>query len=146
MFFLGVIVGFLAMVCLSPLPIMGPIIGGFIAGLLFIKIFDIIPRTGLNEKLREHTERQRTPRLQTISPQLIPEELNLYGVITLTPKEASHGTRKLVSIPQGLRKRTLMVTIPSGVENGTRLRLKGLGQGDGEGHRGDLFLEVRILD
>ncbi len=121
-------------------------IGGFIAGLLFIKIFDVIPRTGLNEKLREHTERQRTPRLQTISPQLIPEEPNFYGVITLTPKEASHGARKLVSIPQGLRKRTLMVTVPPGVENGTRLRLKGLGQGDQEGNRGDLFLEVRILD
>jgi membrane associated rhomboid family serine protease len=121
-------------------------IGGFIAGLLFIKIFDVIPRTGLSERLREHTERQRTPRLQTISPHLIPEELNLYGVLTLTPKEASHGARKLISIPQGLRKRTLMVTVPPGIEEGKRIRLKGLGQEDREGNRGDLFLEVRILD
>jgi DnaJ-class molecular chaperone len=52
----------------------------------------------------------------------------------------------LVSIPQGLRKRNVMVTVPPGVEEGTRLRLKGLGQRDDEGKRGDLFLEIRIAD
>jgi DnaJ-class molecular chaperone len=52
----------------------------------------------------------------------------------------------MISIPQGLRKRTLMVTIPPGVEDGTRLRLKGLGQKDVDGNQGDLFLEVQIID
>lgn len=37
-----------------------------------------------------------------------------------------------------------MVTIPPGVEEGTRLRLKGLGKKDIDGNRGDLFLEVQI--
>jgi membrane associated rhomboid family serine protease len=121
-------------------------IGGFIAGLIFIKIFEIIPRTGLSGMLQQHTERQSTPRIQTISPHSPPEELDIYGAITLTPRETSHGARKLISIPQGLKKRSLFVTIPPGVHEGTRLRLKGLGQADRNGNRGDLFLEVRILD
>jgi DnaJ-class molecular chaperone len=64
----------------------------------------------------------------------------------ITPKEAVRGTRKLIAIPQGLKKRNMIVTIPPDVREGTRLRLKGLGRVDRDGHRGDLFLEVRILD
>jgi membrane associated rhomboid family serine protease len=121
-------------------------IGGFVAGLIFIKIFDAIPRTGLSEKLSQHTERKTTPRIQTLSLDSPPEELDIYGAITITRKEASYGARKLITIPQGLKKRSLFVTIPPGVHEGTRLRLNGLGQRDREGNRGDLFLEVRILD
>ena len=121
-------------------------IGGFIVGLIFIKIFDVIPRIGLSQGLRQYTERKTTPRFQTISPRYLPEELDLYGVITITPKEAIHGAKKLIAIPQGLKKRNIVVTIPPRVHEGTRLRLRGLGQVDRDGHRGDLFLEVRILD
>ena len=121
-------------------------IGGFISGLIFIKIFDAIPRTGLSNGLHRFTQRQTTPRLQSISPYELPDELDLHGVIKITPREAYYGARKLISIPQGLKKRTLMVTIPPGVEEGTRLRLKGLGKKDTNGNRGDLFLEVQITD
>jgi membrane associated rhomboid family serine protease len=121
-------------------------IGGFVAGLIFIKLFDAIPRTGLSGMLSQHTERKTTPRIQTLSFRSPLEELDIDGALTLTPKEASHGARKLISIPQGLKKRSFWVTIPPGVHEGTRLRLKGLGQRDTEGNRGDLFLEVRILD
>jgi len=119
-------------------------IGGFVVGLVFIKLFDRIPHTGLDNSLRHYTERQRTPRLQNIVPQPIPDGLNLDGKVWVTPKEAREGTRKMISIPQGGRKRTLWVTVPPGVEEGTRLRLKGLGQMDQDGVRGDLFLEVRL--
>ena len=121
-------------------------IGGFVAGLIFIKLFDVIPRTGLSGMLSQHTERKTTPRIQTLSLHSPPEELDIDGALTLTRKEASYGARKLITIPQGLKKRSLWVTIPPGVHEGTRLRLKGLGQRDTEGNRGDLFLEVRILD
>jgi hypothetical protein len=121
-------------------------IGGFISGLIFIKIFDAIPRTGLSNGLHRFTERQTTPRLQSISPYELSDELDLYGVIKLKPREAHYGARKLISIPQGLKKRTLMVTIPPGVKEGTRLRLKGLAKRDIDGNRGDLFLEVQITD
>jgi hypothetical protein len=119
-------------------------IGGFVAGLIFVKILDWIPRTGMNQSLRRYTERQTTPRLQSISPFEFPDDLDIHGVLTIASKEALHGTRKLVSISQGLRKRNIMVTVPPDVKDGTRLRLKGLGQKDAEGNRGDLFLEIRI--
>jgi len=120
-------------------------IGGFAAGLIFVKLFDVIPRTGLSGMLRQHTERQTTPRIQTILPHSPAEELDIYGAITLTRKEATQGARKLITIPQGLRKRSLFVTVPPEVHEGTRLRLKGLGKRDVSGNQGDLFLEVRIL-
>jgi len=120
-------------------------IGGFIAGLIFVKMFDMIPRMGVGQELRHYTDRKATPRLQTISPQPSPEELDLHGEIIITPKEAVRGTKKLIAVPQGLKKRNIWVTIPSDVREGTRLRLKGLGRVDRDGHRGDLFLEVRFL-
>jgi hypothetical protein len=121
-------------------------IGGFVAGLVFIKIFDAIPRTGLSDGLRQYTERQSTHRIQPLSPLSIPDELDLHGIIKITPREAHFGTRKMISIPQGLKKRTLMVTIPPSVGEGTRLRLKGLGKQGQDGERGDLFLDVHLID
>jgi DnaJ-class molecular chaperone len=52
----------------------------------------------------------------------------------------------MISVPQGLRKRTLMVTIPPGVEEGTQLRLKGLGKQGEDGARGDFLLDVHLID
>ena len=82
-------------------------IGGFVAGLVFIKIFDAVPRTGLSGKLSQHTGRQRTPRIQPLTPLSIPDELDLHGIIKITSREARFGTRKMISVPQGLRKRPL---------------------------------------
>jgi hypothetical protein len=121
-------------------------IGGFIAGLFFVKIFDWIPRTGLSGGLQQYTERKRTPRIQPLTPLSLPDELDLHGIIKITPREARFGTKKMISIPQGLKKRTLMVTIPPGAEEGTRLRLKGLGNQSKDGDRGDLFLDVHLVD
>jgi membrane associated rhomboid family serine protease len=121
-------------------------IGGFVSGLVFIKIFDWIPRTGLNKGLQQYTGRQRTPRIQPLAPLSIPDESDLHGIIKITSREARLGTRKMISVPQGLRKRPLMVTIPPGVEEGTRLRLKGLGKQGEDGTRGDFFLDVHLID
>jgi len=121
-------------------------IGGFVAGLFFIKIFDWIPRTGLSDGLRQYTERKRTPRIQPLTPLSIPDEFDLHGIINITIREARLGTRKMISIPQGIKKRTLMVSIPPGMEEGTRLRLKGLGKQGKDGEQGDLFLDVHLID
>jgi hypothetical protein len=121
-------------------------IGGFVAGLIMVKVFDVLPRMGLGKGLQRYTERHTTPRIQSVRPERSPDELDLYAVIRITPKEAIHGTRKLISVPQGLRKRTLWVTIPPGVQEGTKLRLKSLGQQAEDGNRGDLLLEVRLMD
>jgi membrane associated rhomboid family serine protease len=121
-------------------------IGGFVTGLIFVKLFDVIPRTGLSAGLRQYTQRHRTHRIQPLSPLSIPDRSDLHGIISITTREARFGTRKMISIPQGFRKRTLLVTIPQGVQEGMRLRLKGLGKQGNGGQRGDLFLDVHVID
>ena len=100
----------------------------------------------MNEGLRRYTKRQTTPRLQVVSPQHLGNELDLYGMINVTEKEARLGAKKLVSIPQGIKKRNVIVTIPAGVEDGTRLRLRGLGRTDKDGNQGDAYIEVQLKD
>jgi len=121
-------------------------IGGFVTGIVLFKILDLIPRIGLSDGIRQYTERRTTPRLQSISPRTLEDEWDVHGVIRLTSREAQYGSRKIISVPQGIRKRTLRVTIPPGMEKSQRLRLKGLGNKDSEGNRGDLYLEVQIID
>jgi membrane associated rhomboid family serine protease len=121
-------------------------VGGFACGLALVKPFTRIPSTGLSDALRRRTERRTTPRLHTVAPQYSPEELDSEATITITAREAQFGTRKMVSVPQGFRGRTVVVTIPPGMEEGTRLRLKGLGKADPDGNRGDLYLRVRVMD
>ncbi len=119
-------------------------IGGFIAGMILMKLVSAIPKTGLGQSLRQHTQRRSTPRLQRVPYQTLGDELDLYGEITITPREARYGTRKLVSIPHGMRSRTVMVTIPPSIEEETRLRLRGLGRKGPDGEAGDFFLEVHV--
>jgi len=91
--------------------------------------------------------------LTGLSPhsQLITERINaLYALLTapnpvvVTSFEALTGTLKLVNIPWGFQKRLVRVTVPAGVQAGSKLRLKGLGKITPDGHRGDLFLKVVI--
>ena len=70
------------------------------------------------------------------------EELDIHGNLAITPREALWGARKLVSIPQ--RRKTVVVTIPPKVSDGTRLRLRGMGRSSPHGERGDLYLTVKI--
>jgi DnaJ-class molecular chaperone len=56
------------------------------------------------------------------------------------------GTRKLINLAQGFRKKTFWLTIPPGVTEGSSLRLKGLGQQRPDGVSGDLYLKVFIRD
>lgn len=119
-------------------------LGGFVCGVIFVKLLGVIPRTGLTDALHRYTERKRIPRVHNVSPVRSLEELDAEGVISISPKEARMGTRKLISVPQDHRKRTVIVTIPPGTEEGARLRLRGLGQSDDEGNRGDLYLRIRV--
>ncbi len=119
-------------------------IGGFLAGMLFLKLFLRIPWTGLTENLRRTTEKKRTHRLQVIHTSAPMDDPNLYGTLTVTPMEAQAGTRKLVNIPWGFRKRIFAVTVPPEVRDGTRLRLEGMGKPLDDLRRGDLYLQVRV--
>lgn len=117
-------------------------IGGFVFGILFLKLMLTLPRVSPPEKFRRVTERKRTPRLQVIRPVGSGPEPHLYATIAITPHEAVTGTRKLVNIPWGFHKRLYKVVVPAGMQEGRKLRLKGLGKQAATGERGDLYLKV----
>ena len=120
-------------------------VGGFVAGMLFLKAFDLLPATGMSDRLRRATGKKRTTRLQVLKPVTSETDLNLYGNLRITPYESFTGTRKLVSVSRGFGKRMVKVTVPAGVNQGTQLRLRGLGKTDAAGRVGDLFLRVNIV-
>ena len=120
-------------------------IGGFVFGILFLKLFLMLPQTGITGKVQKATAKKKTHRFQIIRPVGAGADQNMYAIIEITPHEARTGVRKLVNIPQGFKKRLLNVVVPPGVKEGTLLRLKGLGQSTYQSPvAGDLYLKVRI--
>lgn len=119
-------------------------IGGFVFGIIFLKLFLKLPEFGVSDKLRRATSKKKTPRLQVIRTTGSADDAHLYGEISITPREAEVGTRKLVNIPRGFQKRPFRIKVPPGVRDGTVLRLAGLGRKIDDGKRGDLLLRVLI--
>jgi len=119
-------------------------IGGFIFGIIFLKILLALPETGVSDQIRKVTAKRKTHRLQVIRPIGPGKDPHLYGMITITSFEALTGTLKLVNIPWGFQKRLVRVAVPAGVQEGSKLRLKGLGKITPDGQRGDLYLKVSI--
>jgi len=119
-------------------------IGGFVFGIVFLKLFTALPDTGVSRQMRQFTVKRKTPRLQVLHPASSGEDPHLYGLIKITPHEAVSGTHKLVNIPLGFKKRLFNVKVPAGIQEGTVLRLKGLGQRAGAHGSGDLYLKVTI--
>lgn len=120
-------------------------IGGFIFGIFSLKLFSRIPETALSRSMEQTMLRKTTPRLQFIRSEQSSEDLNLEGQIIISPQEALHGTRKMLNIPGSLRERIITVSIPPGIEPGTRLRLSGMGRKSGDA-RGDFYLRIIIGD
>jgi membrane associated rhomboid family serine protease len=119
-------------------------IGGFVFGIVFLKLFLKIPQLGVSDKVRGATSKKKTPRLQVIRTMGSTDDPHLYGQISITPREAELGTRKLVNIAQGFQKRPFRIKVPPGAKDGTVLRLAGLGRKIEDGQRGDLYLKVLI--
>ncbi len=120
-------------------------IGGFVFGILFLKLFLMLPQTGITSKVRKATAKKKTHRFQVIRPVGTGPDQHMYAIIEITPHEAHTGVRKLVNIPQGFHKRLFNVVVPPGVKEGTQLRLKGLGRSTYQSpEKGDLYLRVRI--
>jgi hypothetical protein len=119
-------------------------IGGFVFGVVFLKLFQWLPELGADRMMRTVTKKRGTPRLQVIHPVEMGTDSGLHGVITVSGREAREGARKLVSIMAGPTRRTFFVTIPAGVGEGTTLRLRELGGTKAADERGDLYLKVHI--
>jgi membrane associated rhomboid family serine protease len=119
-------------------------VGGFVFGILLLKLFLKMPQAGLTRRMRSATSKHKTPHLQVIRTLANAQDPNLYGTISVSPREAASGTRKLVNIPWGFHGRVFRVVIPPGVKEGTTLRLAGLGKSAPGIQRGDLLLKVHI--
>lgn len=119
-------------------------IGGFVFGIVLLKIFLALPETGVSGKMRRVTAKRKTHRLQVVRPGGLGKDPHLYGTIDITSFEALAGTQKLINIPKGFQKRIVKVIVPPGVKEGSKLRLKGLGKTASDGQRGDLYLKVMI--
>jgi curved DNA-binding protein CbpA len=66
--------------------------------------------------------------------------------LRLTSEEAASGGRKRVTVNSAGQTRDLLISIPSGVRSGMRLRLRGKGELDAQGTRGDLYLAIELSD
>jgi len=119
-------------------------IGGFIAGLVLVKLNKNLPQTSANETFSRFTAKRRTPKLQMIVTSGKPESPDLFGTIEITPLEAFSGAKKMVTIPWGFYKPLYRVKIPPGVKQGTRLRLFRMGKSTANGVKGDMYLTVNI--
>ncbi len=120
-------------------------IGGFVFGILFLKLFLMLPHTGITGKVQKATAKKKTHRFQVIRPVGTGPDQHMYAIIEISQHEAHTGVRKLVNIPQGFHKRMFNVVVPPGVKDGTLLRLKGLGKSAHHSQAaGDLYLKVVI--
>jgi membrane associated rhomboid family serine protease len=119
-------------------------IGGFVFGMLLLKVVSLIPEIGIDRQVRRTTARESTPRLHLIRSAESDGTANLYGHITISPREARTGTRKLVSLPLGRQGKLIRISVPPGISHGTLLRLAHLGESRIRGERGDLFLRVLV--
>jgi len=119
-------------------------VGGFIAGIIMVKVWGELPQPIYEERFKTLTARKKSPKLQNIHARPISDSLDLAGRIEITSLEAISGTIKLVNIPWGFYTRIYNVTIPSGVKSGTQLRLAGMGRVGSDAIRGDMYLRVEI--
>jgi curved DNA-binding protein len=72
---------------------------------------------------------------------------NVEADLAITLEEAFAGGKKTVTLqgPSGQGSRSLEVSLPAGVRNGSRIRLAGQGDPSSAGQAGDLFLKISIL-
>ena len=120
-------------------------VGGFVFGIVSLKFFNVLPKTGIAESLKFATfKKKTTPRFQVLKSSNLGQDRNLYKEISITPYEAAAGAKKTINIPWGFYNRFYKVAIPPGTRDGMILRLKGIGKQLPNGQKGDLLLKVRL--
>ncbi|OQW99010.1 MAG: rhomboid family intramembrane serine protease [Desulfobacteraceae bacterium A6] len=119
-------------------------IGGFIFGILFLKIFLKIPEIGITGMTKKLTEKKKSHRLQIIRPVSSDNDIDLHGTLQITTYETILGAQKIISVSIGFRKKLYKIVVPPGLADGSLLRLRGLGQVSKDGLKGDLLLKMVI--
>jgi len=120
-------------------------VSGFAAGAFLLKFFNLLPEPKLSRNIQQAVRRHKTPDIITIRPINLPNSMNIFALITISREEAFSGCIKKINIPWGFYNRLYNVNIPPGVSEGTTLRMKGIGNVDNYGNKGDLMLEIRIV-
>lgn len=119
-------------------------VGGFVSGMIMIKLSRKIPQTETGSFLKTLTAKKKTPKLQNIHTRPVYGSADLFGEIEISSVEAFTGTKKIVNIPWGFYKKLYRVNVPAGVKHGTMLRLAGMGKIKQNAFKGDMFLKVKI--
>lgn len=119
-------------------------IGGFICGMVLLKLLTAVPSTGISKPMRKATARKKSHRFQMARPTSAEPESDMQATLVISAYEARMGTRKLVTVPFGMKRRMFRVDVPPGMATGKRLRLKGQGMPQGDGTRGDLILNIVV--
>jgi membrane associated rhomboid family serine protease len=118
-------------------------IGGFVFGIIFLKLFARLPVAGITGQIRRMTAKKHSNRLQVTRPEGV-QESDIRATIVISPYEALVGAHKLVGIREGLQQRIFRVNVPPGISADQFLRLRGQGRPRPDGSRGDLLLRVTI--
>jgi len=73
-------------------------------------------------------------------------ELGLSYELSITRGESASGAQKDLLFDKGSSAERLVVTIPAGITDGTKLRLRGKGKTNSRGETGDVYLTIRVHD
>jgi membrane associated rhomboid family serine protease len=119
-------------------------VGGFLWGMLLLKLLDVMPSTGVTSRMRKMTVKKKTHRIQVARPDTTAPQADTHAILVISPYEALVGARKLVTIPSGMQRRVYRINVPPGISAGKLLRLKGQGKISADGTRGDLLLKIAI--
>ena len=122
-------------------------IGGFIAGMILVKLNKTMPQTIADQKINQFTIKKHTPKLQMVMVKGSfdhSKSLDLFGTIDISSIEAISGATKMVTIPWGFYKPLYKVKIPAGIKQGNKLRLSGMGRSIDGKIKGDMYLKVNI--
>jgi DnaJ-class molecular chaperone len=107
----------------------------------------VTARPGLMERLATKATVKMSQfvlrRLFGIQVQSPPVNLDRYEEFVLTPGEVEGGGEKKLVLRNGLKRKKLWVKIPTGIQSGNQIRLKGMGYKEGK-RTGDLYLQVRV--
>lgn len=120
-------------------------IGGFVSGMLLLKVFLFFPESPSSRAFRQRTAKKKTPRLQMAKPELSKEDLSTYSTLTVSPLEALNGAAKLVTLRGRYVSRIFRVSIPPGIRDGDVIRLRGISPTKDKNERKeDVYLRIRI--
>ncbi|MFH1076319.1 MAG: rhomboid family intramembrane serine protease, partial [Pseudomonadota bacterium] len=73
-------------------------IGGFISGIILLKLFTLLPEFKISGIPRLKIQKRSTSAIEVIRPIALDNDLHLYGNLVISEREAEMGSRKLIAL------------------------------------------------